>query len=402
MPNPLEIKPIRATVSAPIGSIIEAPYNFGANNPGWLLCDHTQVNKADYPLLANQYPSRIGTFTPTIRTPATAPGSTAGASNGTIWAIAGLNTGTTCIQTTPDGVTWTSRTTPADFDTRSILYMTGNRWVAFGSLPGIQPLYSSDGAVTWNLATGATSVSAQASQSCAAWAPTIGVNGRICLAYGTGSVFTSDDFGVTFTARATGVSGNVNGVCWSGTMFVANTSSITDIAVSTDGITWTAVSTPVNMSTTANSTIASDGLGRVALETASVANGAGVMCSQDSGATWSMRLLPSYIGTDNSTASHRTHLVSFTNGLFFTSTPTAMSVSTDLKTFIPISNLALTGGRANIVSNAGIYMGVVGALPTVRTITNNPSKMYLPGQVVSSGSLAYNSLTSHLQWIKAR
>ena len=389
--------------SVPVGTIIEAPYSFGVTNTDYLLCDHTKVVRATYPKLSEQYPSAFGTFTPTVRTLNSLPSSNAGASNGTIWAVAGV-AGVTAIQTSPDGVTWTNRTTPADANVRSILWLGGTRWAAMRADVGAQPLYSSDNAVTWTAASGAVVTDSGAYQCCAAYASTIGASGRIVLAVGTTSVYTSDDFGVTYTVRATGLGVNVFNVCWTGTRFVATTTSTTAVAVSTDGITWTSVLTPVALTAATASTgfIASDGAGRVVITSnASLAGQYGIFVSQDSGATWSQRLLPSYVGSTYF-GLQTTLFPSFTNGLFFLSGNSSGGVvSADLKTFITVSDVNVLQVYGNVISNAGIYLCAKASV-TVPTLVNDTTKMYLPGQVTAAPSSGSYALTSHPQWIKAK
>ena len=120
----------------PIGSIVQAPYNI--TDAAWLPCQGQRILRATYPQMSACQPT-VGVFTATQRTK---PGTSSGSAmcvQGANFVLAGP-TGASAIITTPDGVTYTSRTTPAGTTVASLV-SDGTNVVA--AAVGANPLYSS-------------------------------------------------------------------------------------------------------------------------------------------------------------------------------------------------------------------------------------------------------------------
>ncbi len=150
----------------------------------------------------------------------------------------GVNTST--LNTSHDGVNWTSRTQSA-FTSGGGAAWNGYLWVvvgtagAFGLGPPGVVITSPDG-VTWTTQT----ISGADRLFCVAWNGMLWVCGGVGGSSGT--IHTSTD-GITWTSRtATGFgSGFVDSVTWAGSLWIAGGQSlgVGQISTSPDGITWT-------------------------------------------------------------------------------------------------------------------------------------------------------------------
>ena len=154
------------------------------------------------------------------------------------------------VMTSPDGITWTSRTTPADSAWGAITWQTNaNQFVAVAYVgTSSEVVMTSPDGITWTLRT-VTSASGW-------YGITSNTTGSILVAVAyngtsTDSVMTSAD-GITWTDR-TSFTGQWRDVCWAAgsiNLFVAVGSSgfsTTRIMTSPDGINWTLRSNPANM-----------------------------------------------------------------------------------------------------------------------------------------------------------
>ena len=407
MANPIGGKRVAVTDFRRVGEITTAPYNFSYNNPDWLLCDCSIINKGEYSELAAQYPANIGVFTATNRTPsAGAPFSNACASNGTMWIIAGPS-GTSTMYKTTDGITYTSIPTSSAGDIGSILYLGTGHWVAVGTGGN---LYSSNDGVSWGVnATAATSVGWQ-DMMC--YSSTLGTgSGRIVYVAGTTTVYTSDDFGVSWTPRVTTGLNSLFHICWTGSRFIATINGVANaVAVSNDGVTWASLSIPFPMAVASavTSFIASDGKGNVVISmNSSVASSYGILISNDHGITWKERVIPGYTGY-GTFGNIYPGFPSYTNDIFFLvaspgSGSNSIIVSTNLKAFVTISNIYALNYYDNVVYNSGTGTYYCAAAVVLnRTMVSDNSKMQLPGQILSTNASSTVTPTSHVQWIKAR
>ncbi len=128
------------------------------------------------------------------------------------------------IQTSPDGVTWTTRLSGITGPLYSIAY-SGGQFAAVGSGGAI--LTSSNG-ITWTSRTSGTTN--------AMYSVTYG-GGQFAAVGSGGAVLTSSN-GTTWTQRASGVSSNLLSVIWTGSEFVVVGGTNT-VLTSPDGVIWT-------------------------------------------------------------------------------------------------------------------------------------------------------------------
>jgi hypothetical protein len=153
--------------------------------------------------------------------------------NGTFVAVADSGTGNR-VMTSPDGVTWTSRVSAGDHDWNSVTYGNGT-FVAVSQTAGVgnQVMTSPDG-ITWTIQTSAADLFWQS--------VTYGNGLFVAVAYsGTGNrVMTSPD-GVTWTSRTSAADLFWWSVTYGDGLFVAVANSGTGnrVMTSPDGITWT-------------------------------------------------------------------------------------------------------------------------------------------------------------------
>jgi hypothetical protein len=136
------------------------------------------------------------------------------------------------VTTSPDGITWTSRT--AGSTTFNRIIYANSLFVAIGNGGTI---YTSSDGITWTLR--ASGVSAQLND--VVW------SGSQFCAVGNSGVITTSPNGLAWTARTPGDTGPaLNSISWSGTRFVVTNTTNGVVWHSTDGITWTRASTVFN------------------------------------------------------------------------------------------------------------------------------------------------------------
>jgi len=129
------------------------------------------------------------------------------------------------ILTSPDGISWTSRTSGTGNALTGVTW-SGTQFVAVGSGTGGIILTSPDG-ITWTSRTSGT----QSFLSGVTWSGT-----RFVAVGSMGTILTSPD-GITWTPHFSGTVNYLSGVIWSGTQFVVVGADA--ILTSPDGITWT-------------------------------------------------------------------------------------------------------------------------------------------------------------------
>ena len=187
--------------------------------------------------------------------------------------------GVQAVMTSPDGVTWTLRTTPDPsspgwYD----ISWSGSLFVIVGLYAG-QVLTSPDG-ITWT----------QRSAQTGAWSSVAyGAGLFVSLATYDAHSMTSTD-GITWTKRTTPAASIWGSVIWNGTLFVAvgaGTSASNCVMTSPDGLTWTLRACPVKANWSA---VAWSGSLFVAVEDF-YSTGHRVMTSPD-GITWTLRTTP--------------------------------------------------------------------------------------------------------------
>lgn len=210
------------------------------------------------------------------------------------------------IFTSTDGATWTSRSAPAGFlsDLYAVTGYAANqnnpgnpalRWVAVGA--GGASVYSSDG-VIW-------AVGRDYSAGNPALHSLTQVAGTFFAVGDTGTILSGTD-GITWTARTSGTTSNLNGVTHGGVYVAAGDAGT--ILTSADGATWTS-----HVSGTANlRQVSSIGNTYVA-----VGDGGAVSTSTDGGSTWTAQTLtgaPNLVGI----AANAQSATLDSNGLAFT------------------------------------------------------------------------------------
>lgn len=134
------------------------------------------------------------------------------------------------ISTSPDGVTWTARTTPSTRRANNVIW-TGTQFIALSS--GGEIVTSPDG-ISWTIQASGTTSSLNGYAASSTLMVIVGSNGTI---------ITSSDGGTTWASQTSGTSFALNRVVWTGTQFVA-IGGAGKIFSSTDGVTWTAQYTP--------------------------------------------------------------------------------------------------------------------------------------------------------------
>lgn len=146
------------------------------------------------------------------------------------------------VMTSPDGMTWTSRTAlGANDHWRSITWSPGvNLFVAVGSAGGVNKVMTSPDGITWT----ARTPSEAGDWVAVTWSP----ERNLFVAVGNGGsrVMTSPN-GINWTSRTAAAANAWYGVTWSAerNLFVAVSINGTDrVMTSPDGITWTSRTTP--------------------------------------------------------------------------------------------------------------------------------------------------------------
>lgn len=193
--------------------------------------------------------------------------------NGTVFcAVADVGTAASQIVTSPDGITWTIRTTL--IAAGSVCSNTAGRLVAVSTSGATRSMTSGDNGVTWTLTGGLVTASTWRSVSSdgtnftavadtgaivvatcgstgATWSNQIvsSANTWSAIAYGggiycavatSGDIMTSTD-GVTWTQRVPTESNQWNSVAWNGSVFCAVSSTGNNrVMTSPTGVTWTA------------------------------------------------------------------------------------------------------------------------------------------------------------------
>lgn len=379
---------------APIGSIIQAPYNL--TDPNWLPCLGQKVSRSLYPALSACLPG-VGTFTSTTRAHANA-GNFYGlcASNSLFVASGDGASAASAIQTSPDGVTWTARTGPTLAQSISIVF-DGTNVVANAAN---KPWYSTDGGINWTACVTATgSLATQSLQCSMTHAPQLGTVGRFAIVT-NGAVWTSDDRGVNWVSAT--VTGAVAGIAWTGTQFIALSTTASKILTSPTGLTgtWTTVNLPVILPACSTSLggIASNGAGLICISHQSGDSGS-IVYSVDNGVNWALRKFGDSAGSFTPY-----NCVSYANGKFFAHLYSplgtySMGVSQDLLSWVIFSEAGMVNAHIGTVAyKAGTYMDIAnGAAHS--TWVEDMSNMHLPRSPQGAGATGWNNF---MPWIKVR
>lgn len=149
-----------------------------------------------------------------------------------LFLVAGANSSAGCAYTSPDGITWTSRTTGVTTGLYAICWSSNlGLFVAVGGLGTI--ITSPDG-ITWTTRTSGISKSLQ--EVC--WSS----DKSLFVAVGTDGVIITSPDGITWTSRTSGMTYQLSGVCWASELGLFVIVSDMQKITSPDGITWTILS----------------------------------------------------------------------------------------------------------------------------------------------------------------
>jgi len=385
----------------PVGTIVEAPYNLSLTDSSWIPCNGQRLVRATYPLLASQFPS-VGVFDGTQRTKTAAAAAGGCASNGTIW-VAASATGTTAIQTTPDGVTWTSRTTPSASNIPSSIIYTGTRFI-FANAGAVAACHSTDG-ITWATGTGAPAVT-NTSLQCLAYAPSASRVGHVTS---NANFYISNDHGQNWTTTAHGIASfTPSSVVWTGNTFFSVQNNTQNAMTTANGTTgFGAVRLPFIVFNSSQCGLQSDGNGRVTCFGIGSANiGLGLWLSKDHGQTWSQVVFPLQVGQTilGTGAGH----ISYTNSRWFASTSYGLVISSDGENWVYVPDIRLLDSVPASFSatvcfrSSGTYMvGGGGATTTATTIVEDTTKFYAPPPVWNANASNQTFFVTRQHWIKA-
>lgn len=190
--------------------------------------------------------------------------------------LVAVGSGAPRIVTSPDGVTWTTRTSPVGTDTwRDLVYASGlSLLVAAGD--GTTKVATSPDGITWTARPSQT-----VSLKAIAYSPTL--NRLVGVSAATAQFYTSAD-GITWAAVTSGITHIYNDITWSPTLgkFLAVTSNF--VASSTDGLVWTEVAGPANLTYVTWSTP----LGIFAAVTGTLSS---IVSTSPDGITWTSRTI---------------------------------------------------------------------------------------------------------------
>jgi len=374
--------------SEPVGSIRQSVIDLEAESNGqWMLANNRSLLRADYPAVERYYPD--GTYTPTLRTLAAVPSSTAPAADSVNFLVAGP-VGTSPLQASADGATWVKSASWAASTAFRNIIVAGARWIVAPYTGETQPYVMATGGTAtdlvnkanWTVTTGASVTSGHNSL---AYSPTLGRTVLI-VAYAAQSYYLNDG-STAWTAMTGGSATQNNNVVWTGQKFIKteNAASSTRYQESSDGITWTDSFFPLfNTLVNSNSvgTIASNGAGVVLIRVSGIAAGStnysygtGFLRTADHGATWS------FISTETlqlflSSGVYCLNSVFYSTGLF------GVAASVDGVTWAainPLNGIANTSFLCGLLGyKSGVYLTFYNAAAAA-TFTADSTTFRLPG-----------------------
>jgi len=152
--------------------------------------------------------------------------------------------GTDRIMTSPDGINWTSRTSPNSIYNTIIWVQELSLFIAVSGNIGTDNITTSPDGITWTSRTTPNNIF-----TCVCWSPELSLLVAVASSGTNNRVATSPD-GITWTSRTSPADNSWNGVCWSAELglFVAVAYSGTGnrVMTSPDGINWTIRTSPAD------------------------------------------------------------------------------------------------------------------------------------------------------------
>ena len=389
-----------------VGQVVQAPGNLeGATvaTSQYLRCDGRWVLRAD--LTANflsKY-TTPGNITMTARTLAAAPATASIAKNATYFAAAGVAGAGTQIQTSTDGITYTSRAGDGTANgLAAVVYGTAK--FVIKSVGNNYPYHQADPTVAFTQAATFTGVDASSACNCLAYSASLG---RILwvgnFTASTSYAATTNDDGANWSAQTVASAATKQQCCWTGSNFlVTNTDVPGMIQSSATGLTgaWSDIQTGFAYATsTTLPTIASDGANNAVMI---AADGCSLLVSHDHGATWGRRLLPTAHGN---AAPSKVVSVSCANGIFFaamdaaiTTSSTNVFMSSNGDVWLPPGPAVSTSFIGHAVAyKAGVYAAIRSANTSAATFTIGTTHVRLPDSQRSTASAAGFGVNSGFQ-----
>ena len=144
------------------------------------------------------------------------------------------------VMTSPDGITWTSRTSPADINWRSICWAPELGLfvaVAVGPIGTGNRVMTSPNGITWTSRTSA----ADNDWNSICWAPELSLFVAVAISGTSNRVMTSPN-GINWTSRSAAADNFWRSVCWApelGLFVAVSSNGVNRVMTSTNGINWT-------------------------------------------------------------------------------------------------------------------------------------------------------------------
>lgn len=359
----------------PVGSFVEA---IGLTDPAYRLADGSKVLRADYPKYSACIPG-VPTFIKTTRTKSLTGNTSVVAAHAGLWIIP---TGTVdTMLTTPDGLTYTSRTVAAGQAVQAVISDGTNVVAIKNAASASPPAYSING-TAWTQSASAVYCKDFAHRTCAAHAPTLGTVGRYAfISSVSGNVCVSDDRGVSWTNQAAPVP-TFTSICWTGQKWIATTLDSPSFAVWTSPTalagSWTIEALPQSVPQSAP--IVSDGNGGVVISGLNYA-----LVSKDHGVSWRSIGFSQLVNLSTGGTSLAASIeVSFSDGLWFVSCVGNGSAGASLfcsAGLVSWSRMHMIGAIANNAyfsasGKSGIFYLNSGA--SAHTLVSDFTRAYLP------------------------
>lgn len=339
----------------PVGSVVQG---INLSEPEYVPCDGRPLARASYARLATLFP--FGKLTGTVRALAESSSSYCIAASPT-YLVAAAASGSSAVQYSADGVTWSKAGVATPSVTVSSLIFAGTRWIATSTLGSAPFVTSGDNPnSTWTELTGGTPGGVV--RYGVAYSAALGR--AALLTQGTAPTIHTLENGATALVARTASSQARYGICWSGSQFV--TLSGTMISTSADGITWADAPLPEAASSTAG--IASNGAGAVVISGVT----SGLLVSQDHGATWAVAAIPG-VPADSSWQVH------YSGDRFFVPTTRGVAMSLDGREwFLEPQLIQLRATATMFAKKGGAFVQIQAASPVAYSFAESATEFNAP------------------------